>query len=216
LSVHAGPLVAPTWCGAVPSSRSSSSAGSSPFGYASVVRIVSFMVMGLTACAGAPPPQTEPAPMAMAPMVPAPSSAREPSSSATGGVTPAVEPPRRVFAPPDEPVAPRADFGKCLRSRMCQFEGYCSPDANGQCIAQSNDDCRPSDACLGGRCTARDGVCIAGSEEDCRGSWACKGWGRCSHDGDDSCIATSQHDCQVSTRCQREGECTLQGDVCAP
>src|SRR5262245_64798482 len=93
--------------------------------------------------------------------------------------------------PPDETVTPPSDFGQCLRSRMCQFEGFCSPSPEGQCIASSDDDCRPSDACLGGRCTAKEGRCVAGSEEDCRGSWACKGWGRCSFDGSEACVATS-------------------------
>jgi hypothetical protein len=120
----------------------------------------------------------------------------------------------RALPPPDRVVTPPSDFGQCLRSRMCQFEGFCSPSDEGQCIAASDDDCKGSDACLGGRCSARNGVCVAASDEDCRGSWACKGWGRCNFDGTDACIATSAADCAASTRCQREGECRLAGDEC--
>jgi len=105
--------------------------------------------------------------------------------------------------PPSQVVTPPNDFGRCLRSRMCQYEGFCTPNAEGQCIAANNDDCRPSDACLGGRCTAKNGLCVAGSEEDCRSSWACKGWGRCGFDGSEACVATSEADCVASTRCRR-------------
>ena len=116
--------------------------------------------------------------------------------------------------PPDHPVTPPADHGQCIRGRMCQLEGFCSVGETGQCIAASNDDCRPSDACLGGRCTARDGVCVAASDEDCRDSWACKGYGLCAHDGSDACVANSEDDCRASTRCARLGECRLEGGAC--
>ena len=120
--------------------------------------------------------------------------------------------------PPDKPVTPSRGYGACLRSPLCKLEGFCSPtpDKTGDelCIAADDDDCAASDACLGGRCTARDGECIAGSDEDCLESWACKGWGRCAHDGDARCIAVSAADCRASTRCQREGECTLAGEEC--
>jgi hypothetical protein len=98
---------------------------------------------------------------------------------------------------------------------MCGFEGLCSPSEGGLCIAASDADCKPSDACHGGRCTAKDGLCIAATDEDCRTSWACKGWGRCFHDGHEACAAKLVADCRASTRCQREGECKLVGDVCA-
>lgn len=117
--------------------------------------------------------------------------------------------------PPEQPVAPPAAIGQCLRSRMCGFEGLCSPGEEGLCIAASDEDCDGSDACHGGRCSARDGVCIAATDEDCRGSWACKGWGRCFHDGQGACQAKLAEDCRASTRCSREGECQLAGDVCA-
>ena len=119
-----------------------------------------------------------------------------------------------IGAPPAAPVTPGQTLGACLRSPLCKLEGFCSPNAGGLCIAADSDDCAPSDACLGGRCTARDGECIAGSDEDCRGSWACRGWGLCSHDGDAGCVATSASDCRASTRCQREGECRLARDAC--
>jgi len=112
------------------------------------------------------------------------------------------------------PVAPKHDFGKCLRSRLCELEGLCTPTDDGRCIAASNDDCRPSDACLGGRCTASEGRCIAGSDADCQGSQACQAWGRCAHDGQGLCIARSAADCQASYRCQREGECLLRDGAC--
>lgn len=117
--------------------------------------------------------------------------------------------------PPSAPVTPGASFGPCLRSPLCRLEGLCSPNDEGLCVAADDDDCKASDACLGGRCTARDGTCVAGSDEDCRQSWACKGWGRCAHDGDAVCIATDEADCRASTRCTREGECVLVGDACA-
>jgi hypothetical protein len=117
-------------------------------------------------------------------------------------------------SPPDDPVAPPLDIGGCLRSRMCQLEGFCSPNTEGTCVAANDADCRPSDACLGGRCTARDGHCIAANDADCRESWACKGYGLCRHDGDEACMATSEDDCRASTRCAREGECTLAAGAC--
>ena len=120
----------------------------------------------------------------------------------------------RVAAPPGQPVTPQRSFGGCLRSPLCELEGLCSPRDDGLCIAEDDDDCHGSDACLGGRCTARDGVCIASNDEDCRTSWACKGWGRCFHDGDAACMAKNVADCQASTRCQRKGECALRGDEC--
>jgi hypothetical protein len=120
----------------------------------------------------------------------------------------------RDVPPPDHAVTPPLNFGSCLRSRMCQFEGFCTPNHHGQCIAATDDDCKPSDACLGGRCTAREGRCVAGSPEDCRDSWACKAWGRCTFDGGEACVATSEADCIASTRCRREGECVLEGDAC--
>lgn len=116
--------------------------------------------------------------------------------------------------PPSEPVTPPADHGQCIRGRMCQLEGFCSVGDDGQCIAASSDDCRPSDACLGGRCTAQGGVCIAANDEDCRSSWACKGYGLCHHDGAGSCAAKNDHDCRASTRCARLGECRLDQGAC--
>ena len=120
----------------------------------------------------------------------------------------------RAAAPPDQPVTPRRAFGGCLRSPLCGLEGLCSPRDDGLCIAEDDDDCSGSDACLGGRCTARDGVCVASNDEDCRESWACKGWGRCFYDGEAACMAKDVVDCRDSTRCQREGECALRGDEC--
>jgi hypothetical protein len=122
---------------------------------------------------------------------------------------------REAVPPPNGPVIPQADFGRCLRSRMCGFEGLCSPSEGELCIAASNADCKDSDACRGGRCTAKDGVCIAASDDDCRTSWACRAWGRCFHDGHEACSAKLAKDCRKSTRCQREGECKLVGNVCA-
>jgi hypothetical protein len=117
--------------------------------------------------------------------------------------------------PPDRPVAPPPDVGTCLRGRMCDLEGLCSAsEDHGNCIAATNDDCRPSDACLGGRCTAKEGRCIAASDEDCRSSWACKGYGACHHDGNEACIATSVGECAASTRCKREGYCDLAAGEC--
>lgn len=116
--------------------------------------------------------------------------------------------------PSGGPIVPPPVIGRCLRSRLCQLEGLCSWTDDGRCVAGSDDDCRPSDACLGGRCTAKEERCVADSDADCRGSWACKGWGRCDHDGDESCVAESAADCRASTRCQREGECTLRGGAC--
>jgi hypothetical protein len=113
-----------------------------------------------------------------------------------------------------DPMAPPADYGRCLRSRMCQLEGYCSPGVAGLCVAASDDDCKPSDACLGGRCSARDGRCVASNDAECRSSWACKGYGRCDFDGDEACMATSAVDCARSTRCQRVGECRLARGEC--
>ena len=123
--------------------------------------------------------------------------------------------PERRLPPPGQPIVPPSDWGGCLRSRMCQLEGMCTPGGEGLCIAADNDDCKPSDACLGGRCSAREGRCVAATDEDCRGSWACRGWGRCSHDGSEACMATSAADCLASTRCKREGECRLLAGACA-
>jgi hypothetical protein len=180
--------------------------------------------MVLLTCAACAPATPRPAiPTAL---LPPPSGGTMPASQWEAEAKPAPPPAspkasgpewaRADFAPPppSTPVSPKAGYGQCLRSRLCELEGMCSPDADGQCIAASSEDCRPSDACLGGRCTAHQGVCIAASDKDCRGSWACKGWGRCSHDGHEACIATAQVDCQASTRCSREGECTLRGDAC--
>ncbi|MEQ9323181.1 MAG: hypothetical protein RIF41_28700 [Polyangiaceae bacterium] len=117
-------------------------------------------------------------------------------------------------AAPDQPVTPGRSLGGCLRSPLCGLEGLCSPRDDDLCIAEDDDDCRGSDACLGGRCTAKDGVCVASNDEDCRESWACKGWGRCFYDGDAACMAKDAADCRASTRCQREGECALRGGEC--
>src|SRR5262245_45564121 len=76
-----------------------------------------------------------------------------------------------VGQPPEDPMSPPLDIGGCLRSRMCELEGFCSPNEEGTCIAANDADCRPSDACLGGRCTARNGTCIAANDTDCRESW---------------------------------------------
>lgn len=81
-------------------------------------------------------------------------------------------------------------------------------------MAASDDDCKGADACLGGRCTARDGLCIAADDEDCQGSVACSGYGRCVHDGDEACVAEAEADCRASTRCQRLGECRLADGEC--
>lgn len=117
--------------------------------------------------------------------------------------------------PPSDPVRPPADHGQCIRGRMCQLEGMCSlGEEAGQCVAASDDDCRPSDACLGGRCSARDGICVAASDDDCRGSWACKGYGLCAFDGEAACMATRDEDCRASTRCARLGECRLEQGAC--
>jgi hypothetical protein len=168
------------------------------------------------ALASACQPRTEPA---GPPTVEVPSHLAPPAPGSHGAGFPSLddddEPePEPPLTPPDEPVAPSADHGHCLRWRMCQLEGLCSTASMGRCVAASNDDCKPSDACLGGRCTAKEGRCIAGSDEDCRGSWACKGYGRCNHDGNELCIATSAGDCKASTRCQREGECQLSNHEC--
>ena len=120
----------------------------------------------------------------------------------------------RANAPPGESVTPERRFGGCLRSPLCGLEGLCSPREDDLCIAEDDDDCRGSDACLGGRCTAKDGVCVASNDEDCRDSWACKGYGRCFYDGDVACMAKDVADCQASTRCKREGECVLRGGEC--
>ncbi len=135
----------------------------------------------------------------------------EPESAQPESAQPRTPSHRRAGA---GPVVPPPVIGRCLRSRLCQLEGLCSGTGDGRCIAGSSDDCRPSDACLGGRCTAKDERCVAGSDADCQGSWACKGWGRCHYDGTDSCVASSATDCQASTRCPREGECTLRGGAC--
>ncbi|MCA9620755.1 MAG: hypothetical protein KC731_17145 [Myxococcales bacterium] len=172
-------------------------------------------------CAGSPPPEVVVPPVELrsprhggAPLGPSTFAAdedEEPGEPFEGADLAIVTP---TGSPPSKPVIPGATTGACLRSPLCKLEGFCSPNAGGLCIAADSDDCAPSDACLGGRCTARDGECIAGSDEDCRGSWACRGWGLCSHDGDRSCIATSAADCQASTRCQREGECRLADAAC--
>jgi len=122
---------------------------------------------------------------------------------------------RPATGPPRQPVTPQLGFGGCLRSPLCRLEGLCSAQPDGLCIAEDDDDCSGSDACLGGRCTARDGVCVASNDEDCRKSWACKGWGRCYFDGDAACMAKDAADCRASTRCQRQGECVLRGNECA-
>lgn len=130
-------------------------------------------------------------------------------------VNPEPDAPRPLRGPPpDQPVRPPNDFGKCVRSRYCQLEGFCTEREGGLCIAATDDDCEGSDACLGGRCTARDGHCIAADDDDCRGSVACSGYGRCAHDGDEACMAISADDCQASTRCQRLGECRLEDGAC--
>ncbi|MEM6788514.1 MAG: hypothetical protein AAF715_13425 [Myxococcota bacterium] len=123
-------------------------------------------------------------------------------------------PPRPFAAPPTSPVRPPTDHGRCMRGRYCELEGFCSQDAEGQCIAADDEDCRPSAACKGGRCTAFEGRCIAANDEDCRGSWACKGYGMCQHDGEEACVATRVEECQASTRCRREGFCTLRDGEC--
>jgi hypothetical protein len=116
--------------------------------------------------------------------------------------------------PPSQPVRPPSDHGQCIRGRMCQLEGFCSVGEGGQCIAASDDDCAPSDACLGGRCSAREGLCVAADDDDCRESWACKGYGLCHHDGDQACMARAEDDCRASTRCARLGECRLDQGAC--
>jgi hypothetical protein len=182
-------------------------------------------LLGVVACACSSAPEP------VAPEVVVPAEMRPPSAGGRAVELPTIEeelasqpadsggvPIRPGFkaTPPSQPVIPKIGFGGCLRSPLCRLEGLCSPQAGGAlCIAADDDDCNGSDACLGGRCTARDGGCIAGSDEDCRESWACKGWGRCAHDGDESCIAVSLADCRASTRCRREGECLLHGDECA-
>lgn len=81
-------------------------------------------------------------------------------------------------------------------------------------MAATDEDCEPSAACKGGRCTAFEGRCIAADDEDCRNSWACKGYGRCNHDGEEACMATTAEDCRASTRCQRLGMCKVQDGAC--
>ena len=120
--------------------------------------------------------------------------------------------PARAAAPG---VPPTAAMGWCMRSRMCELEGLCTPSEGDLCIASADSDCEGSKACLGGRCSARGGVCVAANDEDCRESWACKGYGRCNFDGTDACMATSDADCRASTRCQRERECRLADGVCS-
>ncbi|MBW2529579.1 MAG: hypothetical protein JRI23_35705 [Deltaproteobacteria bacterium] len=112
------------------------------------------------------------------------------------------------------PVNPPLNWGRCLRWVLCQYEGLCTATDDGRCIAADDEDCRPSDACLGGRCTAKDGQCMAGSDADCRGSRACSDWGRCFHDGHGVCMAAQVSDCQASNRCRHLGECTLLDHAC--
>jgi hypothetical protein len=171
--------------------------------------LVAVLVAG-TGCAATPPTQAPT--VEVAAPVPQPVASTEGPPPPSTDVPPINPPP--VLEPPEHPVAPTADFGRCMRSRMCQYEGLCSPSDSGMCIAESDDDCKPSDACLGGRCTMKNGVCVAASDEDCRGSWACKGYGMCTHDGKEACMATSPADCRASTRCQRDGECNLRNGVC--
>lgn len=117
-----------------------------------------------------------------------------------------------AIVPPGSP--PPGAMGWCLRSRMCELEGMCTPSEGDLCIAASDSDCESSKACLGGRCSARGGLCVAADDEDCRESWACKGYGRCHFDGKDACMATSDEECRASTRCIREGECLHSGGAC--
>lgn len=124
-------------------------------------------------------------------------------------------PPRpRRGPPPDTPLRPLVNHGMCMRGRFCELEGFCSQDAEGQCIAATDEDCEPSAACKGGRCTAFEGRCIAADDDDCRNSWACKGYGRCNHDGEEACMAASVEDCRASTRCDRLGMCNLRDGEC--
>ncbi|MEM9696507.1 MAG: hypothetical protein AAGA56_28450 [Myxococcota bacterium] len=120
----------------------------------------------------------------------------------------------RSGPPPDRPISPQLDFGRCLRSRLCELEGLCTSLDSGKCIASSDDDCRASEACGGGRCTAREGRCVASNDADCRSSLACSLHGACAFDGDEMCHAVSRADCQASTRCRDFGECALTDGAC--
>ncbi len=180
-------------------------------GCARPLRVTRCVVAGLAAfcllsgCGPSAPPPTpppSPAPLVTVPSQMLPAFTEEPP-----------EPRRQVrIAPPGTP--PTAAMGWCMRSRMCELEGLCTPSEGDLCIASSDSDCEGSKACLGGRCSARGGLCVAADDEDCRESWACKGYGRCNFDGTDACMATSDADCQASTRCQRERECRLADGVC--
>jgi hypothetical protein len=70
----------------------------------------------------------------------------------------------------------------------------------------ADDDCREE-----GECTLRDGDCVADSDQDCRQSEACFEEGRCTV-VDEECVATRFQDCQASQLCRDEGRCYLNAE----
>lgn len=172
---------------------------------------------GLALVLGCAPATVTPAQPIVEVTPPAPTASGPLRSTQAAAANPTSSQPTRHPGPTTSALAPSKpplDFGRCLRWRMCEYEGLCSPTAQGGCVALRDDDCAPSDACLGGRCSARNGRCVATSDRECRASLACTSWGRCSFDGRDACMASTAADCLASARCRREGECALQDGVC--
>ena len=67
----------------------------------------------------------------------------------------------------------------CQDTKMCYFDGMCSP-VGGGCLAATNEDCKESMNCRwSGNCTVVDNQCIPAMESDCYHSMGCAMFGKC-------------------------------------
>lgn len=106
----------------------------------------------------------------------------------------------------------------CRDATSCTYHGRCrymeEGAREGECVAESNDDCRASTGCRDwGRCTAENEACVASSKEDCRNSWHCRIQGRCTPKHG-RCVVGGDGDCARSERCKYDRQCEARGSKC--
>jgi hypothetical protein len=137
----------------------------------------------------------------------------------------------QIVSPATEGDSPSPS--KCAAS--CAGEGRCHA-VNGQCVAEGDDDCRPSKICesnhrcaeaegrcvpckdapecaLDGRCTDDGRQCLARTDADCEASRACASGARCSA-ASGTCWTASNKDCTRSELCRENGLCVFANGAC--
>lgn len=146
---------------------------------------------------------------------------RDAGSEATAEATTSAAPTTIATAPAVPPLPPaRGDVAPKCRT-ICRIAGRCTlhPESK-ECIADRDDDCRRSRACVvNGMCTARGGLCLGTSDEDCRRSTRCAEEGLCALAGGatmtaTNCVAKTDADCAGSKTCIEQNRCKAIRDRC--